>query len=284
MNKTINQLDEKTTLANNDELILFDISESDTKKTSARNVFNSRVADATRTITAKCTTALGTDKAININGVVLSDGLTIEVLFSNGHYVADPSDAMTLNVNSLGAKKIYSVKNGTPVIMPNHSCTRDESGDATAHNWVIQANTFLKLMYDTSLDSGNGGWLVLGNPVVLSSSSANESYSIYADGYINQKKWKKIFDNPTKTSVDAIIFDEDITNYNEIMIVVTRINSGKVTTPYIFPVSLIQTLTGTEQIGLIGFSSDYMYMHYTNAYTITRDSGSNITVYSAYVR
>ena len=43
-------------------------------------------------------------------------------------------------------------------------------------------------MYDSSLDSDNGGWLVLGNPIVLSSSSANESYTIYADGWISQRE------------------------------------------------------------------------------------------------
>lgn len=139
------------------------------------------------TYTARCTTALGTAKAVSIPGFTLKDGTTVEVLFTNGHYVAASSDPMTLNVNSLGAKPIYAVRDGSPVVMPNHSCTRSESGDSTAHNWVIQANTFLKLMYDSSLDSNNGGWLVLGNPVALSSSSANESYTIYADGFIKQK-------------------------------------------------------------------------------------------------
>ena len=134
------------------------------------------------TYTARCTTALGTAKAVSIPGFTLKDGTTVEVLFTNGHYVAVSSDPMTLNVNSLGAKPIYAVKDGSPVVMPNHSCTRSESGDSTAHYWVIQANTFLKLMYDSLLDSNNGGWLVLGNPVVLSSSSANESYTVYADG------------------------------------------------------------------------------------------------------
>lgn len=138
------------------------------------------------TYTARCTTALGTAKAVSIPGFTLKDGTTVEVLFTTGHYVAASSDPMTLNVNSLGAKPIYAVRDGSPVVMPNHSCTRSESGDSTAHNWVIQANTFLKLMYDSSLDSNAGGWLVLGNPIVLSSSSSNESYTIYADGFIHQ--------------------------------------------------------------------------------------------------
>ena len=234
--------------------------------------------------TALCSTALGTAKAVSIPGFTLKTGTTIEVLFANGFYGSASSDAMTLNVNSIGAKKIYACRHGSKIALAPHSCTRDESGDATAHYWFIQANTCLKLMYDETLDSNAGGWLILGNPVVLSASDTNSSYTVYADGSINQKSWKKIFDNPTKTAVNTVTFDENITNYNEIMIVVTRINSGKVTTPYIFPVSLIQTLTGTEQIGLVSFSSDYMYMHYTDAYTITRDSSSNITVYSAYVR
>lgn len=132
--------------------------------------------------TALCSTALGTAKAVSIPGFTLKTGTTIEVLFANGFYGSASSDTMTLNVNSIGAKKIYACRHGSKIALAPHSCTRDESGDATDHYWFIQANTCLKLMYDATLDSNNGGWLVLGNPIVLSASDTNSSYTVYADG------------------------------------------------------------------------------------------------------
>lgn len=129
--------------------------------------------------TSMCTTALATNKAVSISGFTLKDGVTVEVFFVNGHYVSSASDAFTLNINALGAKKIYVCKDGSQILMPNHSIERSESGDSTAHNWYIQPNTTLKLMYLSSLDSGNGGFVILGNPIVLSSSD----YIIYSDGF-----------------------------------------------------------------------------------------------------
>ena len=163
--------------------------------------------------TALCSTALGTAKAVSIPGFTLKTGTTIEVLFANGFYGSASSDAMTLNVNSIGAKKIYACRHGSKIALAPHSCTRDESGDATAHYWFIQANTCLKLMYDATLDSNNGGWLILGNPVVLSASDANSSYTVYADGFIAQKifipntEW---VNDGTKTVTYPIPF---LTNY-----------------------------------------------------------------------
>ena len=137
--------------------------------------------------TALCSTALGTAKAVSIPGFTLKTGTTIEVLFANGFYGSASSDTMTLNVNSIGAKKIYACRHGSKIALAPHSCTRDESGDATAHYWFIQANTCLKLMYDATLDSNNGGWLILGNPIVLSASDTNSSYTVYADGYHEER-------------------------------------------------------------------------------------------------
>ena len=133
--------------------------------------------------TLRCTTALGTAKEITVSNFFFETGTTVDVFFTHGYYVATSSGVFTLNVNNLGAKSIFVVRNGEIIAMPNHLCTRTESGDSTAHYWVIQQNTLLKLMYDETLDDNRGGWLVLGNPIVLSSSSANESYTVYADGY-----------------------------------------------------------------------------------------------------
>lgn len=135
--------------------------------------------------TSMCTSALSASKAVSISGFTLKDGVTVEVFFVNGHYVSLSSDAFTLNINALGAKKIYACKDGSQILMPNHSIERSESGDSQAHNWYIQPNTTLKLMYLSSLDSNNGGFVIIGNPIVLSSAD----YVIYADGYYKYKKF-----------------------------------------------------------------------------------------------
>lgn len=131
--------------------------------------------------TAKCDTALGSAKAVSIPGFTLKDGTTIKVLFENGYYDASAGQTMSLNVNSLGAKDIYVCKNGSKVLLDSHYLLRTEGGISTEQYWFIMSNTTLELMYDAGLD----GYLVLGNPVVLS----DTDYTIYADGQIEQLKY-----------------------------------------------------------------------------------------------
>lgn len=154
--------------------------------------------------TAHCDTALGTAKALAIPGFTLRNGTTIKVLFDNGYYSSSSGQVMTLNVNALGAKNIYVCKNGSKELLDSHYLLRTEGGISTEQYWFIMSNTMLELMYDATLDSNNGGWLVLGNPVVLSSTD----YTIYADGLIEQ--WQH-FNAVTPTVVLAVPFSN--TNY-----------------------------------------------------------------------
>ncbi len=135
--------------------------------------------------TTMCTTALPTAKAATIKGFTLKDGTTIDVYFVNGHFAALSTDPFTINVNGLGAKKIYICKDGVQALMTSHQLTRSESGDSAVHSWFIQPNTTLKLMYISTLDSDNGGFVVIGNPIVLSGTD----YTIYADGKREQFKY-----------------------------------------------------------------------------------------------
>lgn len=154
--------------------------------------------------TVKCDTALGSAKTVSIPGFTLKDGTTIEVLFDHGYYGSAGTDHMALNVNSLGAKDIFAARHGSIIPLANHLCTRDEDGGGSPLYWFIQAKTVLKLMYDSSLDSGNGGWLILGNPIVLSASDTNSSYTVYADGYIEQN----IYTNGIATRTFPIPFKQ----------------------------------------------------------------------------
>ena len=91
-----------------------------------------------------------------------ADGASVKVLFINGH------SGSTFTINGKG---VYVNKNGAPVLMTYH--------EISSVNWFVQAYTTLGLVYLDSLNSNAGGWLVIGNPVVLS----DTNYKIYADGY-----------------------------------------------------------------------------------------------------
>ena len=90
----------------------------------------------------------------------------IKVVFPTGHAVSSDT-AMTLN-----GIAVVSNQNGTLAPLPRHQIT-------TGIYSVLMANVCLEMYYSSDYD-GNGtpAWVVVGNPVVLSSST----YTIYADG------------------------------------------------------------------------------------------------------
>ena len=106
------------------------------------------------------------------------DGASCKVLFKNGHSGA----SFTIN-----NKNVYAIKDGAPVLMGSHTIS--------SVAWYLQAYTTLELLYDATLDSNNGGWLIIGNPVVLSSTGTTQNYTIYANGsvkdigYSTEEQW-----------------------------------------------------------------------------------------------
>lgn len=107
------------------------------------------------------------------------DGMEISVTFTNGCWDQN-NDTLTLNINNLGAKKIQALRDGETLNIPYHV-----TGRGTAlRKWFLQENTILDLIYNATTDSGNGAWIVKGNPVVLSQYQANR-YSIRANGIID---------------------------------------------------------------------------------------------------
>lgn len=124
-------------------------------------------------------------KLPDLNGSGIEEGTTIRVMFRTGAITSSPSDKFKLSiVNSsgsslLGAYEIYINDGGTPKPMYFYELNRD----GTTKNWFVQPYTTLELMYMKGLGSGNTNvWMVIGNPVVLSSNS--KGYTIYADGKI----------------------------------------------------------------------------------------------------
>lgn len=136
------------------------------------------LANLTRTIISLTTSASERPAKSDVPFIPsVQNGLRISVKFTNGYYDA-ATNGFTFNLNNQGAKKIYVTKNGVLTEMQYHEVTRD----GVQRKWYVQPFTILDLIYDATLDSGVGAWIVEGNPIVLSSSD----YVIYADGYY---KW-----------------------------------------------------------------------------------------------
>ncbi len=101
----------------------------------------------------------------------VQDGKSFKVLFENGHYDATGTE-MTLNINGLGAKKVYVNDYGSAVLFTGHV-------ENTSEYWFIQALTPLEFVYMDSLDSGNGGYMILGHPVVYTKDAGSGYDTIY---------------------------------------------------------------------------------------------------------
>ena len=122
-----------------------------------------------------CATAAATGaKTVGISGFVLYTGVTVKVMFTNGN----SNNAPTLNVNSTGAKDIKVVKAGAKITPPVHTGNWRGASSATTEGW--QPLTTLELMYDGT------DWVIIGNPVVEDYFSTDQSYTVYANGKIEQ--------------------------------------------------------------------------------------------------
>lgn len=118
------------------------------------------------------TQLISTAKNITLPANCPYNGQTIKVVFANGHQAGSASDHMSLNVNNgLSPAPIVSNQNGTLDYLPIHELTAGTYS-------VLQANTVLEMYYTETGFSGNPAWVIVGNPVVFSSST----YTIYANG------------------------------------------------------------------------------------------------------
>lgn len=120
------------------------------------------------------------------------DGQTIKICFANGHEASNSTDYMTLNVNSTGPVPIVSNQNGTLANLPIHELTAGTYS-------VLMANVTLEMYYTSNGFNSNPAWVVIGNPVVLSSTD----YTIYADGYKATKRVLHIVENVSITADGA---------------------------------------------------------------------------------
>ena len=79
---------------------------------------------------------------------------------------------------TINGRNVYVNKHGTPIIMPSHTVN-----DVTL--CVMQKYVAVEMVFLPELAT-NGGWLVLGNPEVITGSTSDSNYAIKADGLIEQ--------------------------------------------------------------------------------------------------
>ena len=127
-----------------------------------------------------CSTAIGSAaRTLVIPNLpaTIPNNIIISVFFEHGYY-----DDVGGAVIAIGESNytINAVKDGATTSLPKHLLTRDESGDGASHYWFFQMGTYLTLKFDSIRNS----FIIIGNPVVLSKTSATENYLIYSNGLI----------------------------------------------------------------------------------------------------
>lgn len=129
--------------------------------------------------------SLGGTKSLTLSDGFINNGapeanLIVPLLFPNGHNDLGPSLYLEITVAGVtNPIPVVSNQNGTLAPIPHHEMIE---GGSTVYK-VVDPNTILSVYYTADYDgSQNPAFVVVGNPLVLSSST----YSIYANGLIRQ--------------------------------------------------------------------------------------------------
>ena len=128
--------------------------------------------------------SLGGTKSLTLSDGFINNGapeanLIVPLLFPNGHNDLGPSLYLEITVAGVtNPIPVVSNQNGTLAPIPHHEMTE---GGSTVYK-VVDPNTILNVYYTADYDgSQNPAFVVVGNPLVLSSST----YSIYANGNVD---------------------------------------------------------------------------------------------------
>lgn len=159
--------------------------------------------------------SLGGTKSLTLSDGFINNGapeanLIVPLLFPNGHNDLGPSLYLEITVAGVtNPIPVVSNQNGTLLPIPHHEMLE---GGSTVYK-VVDPNTILNVYYTADYDgSQNPAFVVVGNPLVLSSST----YSIYANGYndfVNNcelSDWEDASisnnsSNPTEIQYDGVI-------------------------------------------------------------------------------
>ena len=133
-----------------------------------------------KVITANMFVAFASETYDNNVNFILSDKIPMEKGVRI-KFVQDKYEMLRNNLDNnftINGRNVYVNKHGTPIIMPAHTVN-----DVTL--CVMQKYVAVEMVFLPEL-AINGGWLVLGNPEVISYSSDTVSYTVKADGLIEQ--------------------------------------------------------------------------------------------------
>lgn len=190
MNKTINQLSEIASAELTDEAVIFDLSDSDTKKMTMQKAFNTMhklsstsvadsadelaLYDSANNVTKKITKQNLLSEiqppiiasSTTINGPAVEDGLYIKVIFTSAISASDTVTPLEINYNG-DSVPVKVMKSGV-------------ASDILAHEISSGVYSYLQAMvtFEMVYSSAETAFILVGNPIVLSSTD----YTIYADG------------------------------------------------------------------------------------------------------
>lgn len=146
--------------------------------------------------------SLGGTKSLTLSDGFINNGapeanLIVPLLFPNGHNDLGPSLYLEITVAGVtNPIPVVSNQNGTLLPIPHHEMTE---GGSTVYK-VVDPNTILNVYYTADYDgSQNPAFVVVGNPLVLSSSS----YSIYANGWNDTEVYSTNEVKTNKTWIDG---------------------------------------------------------------------------------
>ena len=233
MNKTINQLDEIASAELTDEAVIFDLSESDTKKMTMQKAFNAMhklsatsvadsadelaLYDSANNVTKKITKQNLLSEiqppiiasSATFSGPAVEDGLYIKVIFTSaisGSDTVTPFE-ITYNGNSVPVKVMKS----------------ETASDILAHEVATSDYKYLQAMvtFEMVYSSAESAFILVGNPIVLSSND----YTIYADGQIRYADENKLsdFENITISTSSA---SPTVADYDGFIVLVSTQSDG----------------------------------------------------------
>ena len=152
--------------------------------------------------------SLGGTKSLTLSDGFINNGapeanLIVPLLFPNGHNDLGPSLYLEITVAGVtNPIPVVSNQNGTLAPIPHHEMIE---GGSTVYK-VVDPNTILNVYYTADYDgSQNPAFVVVGNPLVLSSST----YSIYANGWTNYGSPNYARGSIYTTAVNSYTMPED---------------------------------------------------------------------------
>lgn len=177
--------------------------------------------------------SLGGAKSLTLSDGFINNGapeanLIVPLLFPNGHNDLGPSLYLEITVAGVtNPIPVVSNQNGTLLPIPHHEMTE---GGSTVYK-VVDPNTILNVYYTADYD-GNGtpAFVVVGNPLVLSSST----YSIYANGYNELWTYLPIIKTNIQFTIPKVAREINLIGvnseqeaYNECSMPISKITSGE---------------------------------------------------------